>query len=450
MAKSKTTFFCRNCGFESPKWAGKCASCGEWNTFVEEKITKTGGGNWSKADFQIHQPKKIIDIQAGNSPRQVLSDTELNQVLGAGLVDGSVILLGGEPGIGKSTLLLQVAVQSRLNALYISGEESEEQIKLRCDRIGSDGSDCAIVTETRLENIIEIARNYQPGFMVVDSIQTLYSDTVDSTPGSVVQIRECAAGLLRFAKESGTPVFLIGHITKDGSIAGPKLLEHMVDTVLQFEGDRQHAFRVLRVLKNRFGSTQEMGIYSMTGKGLEIVKNSGEILLAQRDEQLSGIAISCALEGTRPLLLEVQSLVSSAVYGTPQRACTGFDLRRLNMLLAVLEKRSGFKLAHHDVFVNIAGGIRLEDPAIDLGVISAIMSSYLGIVLPQKYVFAAEVGLSGEIRAIQKVEQRIIEAEKLGFSDIIISKYNKIPEQKRKIAVRTFGKVEEVFEWVFG
>lgn len=408
------------------------------------------GGSWSKSSRrEKSEPQKISEIRSGQQARLELSDHELNLVLGGGLVPGSVTLLGGEPGIGKSTLMLQVAVRSQLNTLYISGEESEEQIKLRADRIGAEGSDCAIVTETLLENVLAILEEYQPGMVIIDSIQTLYSDSVESTAGSIVQIRECAGKLHQYAKENNVPVFLIGHITKDGSIAGPKLLEHMVDTVLQFEGDRQYTYRVLRSLKNRFGSTHEMGIYAMSGAGLEVVTNPSEILLAQRDEQLSGIATGCALEGARPLLMEVQSLVSSAVYGTPQRSSTGFDLRRLNMLLAVLEKRCGFRLGQQDVFVNIAGGLRLEDPAIDLAVMAAVMSSYHAVALPQKTVFAAEVGLSGEIRAVQRIDQRISEAEKLGFDEIVVSRYNKMEQKKRKISVKTFGRVDEVFEWIF-
>jgi DNA repair protein RadA/Sms len=412
-------------------------------------LSKNSG--WSKGNKK-EKPiaRNILEITSDTRPRIALSDGELNLVLGGGVVPGSVILLGGEPGIGKSTLLLQVAIQSKLRILYVSGEESEEQIKLRADRLGNIQSDCAIVTETLLENVLEVFESHRPSLVVIDSIQTMYSDAIDSAPGSIVQIRECTAKLLQYAKENHVPVFLIGHITKDGSIAGPKLLEHMVDTVLQFEGDRQYTYRVLRTLKNRFGSTNEMGIYAMTGFGLEAVKNPSEILLAQREEQLSGIAVGCALEGIRPLLLEVQSLVSTAVYGTPQRSSTGFDLRRLNMLLAVLEKRCGFRLGQQDVFVNIAGGIRLEDPAIDLSVMAAVMSSYQSLPLPQKTVFAAEVGLSGEIRAIQRIEQRIVEAEKLGFDEIVISKYNKLPQLKNKIRIKTFGKVDEVFSWVFG
>jgi DNA repair protein RadA/Sms len=344
-----------------------------------------------------------------------------------------------------------MALESHLNVLYVSGEESESQIKLRAERIGIQNEQCQVLTETMLENILDHVQRERPEVLIVDSIQTLYSDTIESTPGSISQIRECTGKLLQFAKETDTPVMLIGHITKDGAIAGPKILEHMVDTVLQFEGDRHHVYRILRTLKNRFGSTQEMGIYEMQGSGLKPVKNPSEIWLSQRDEALSGVAIAGVLEGVRPLLLEVQALVSTAVYGTPQRSATGFDIRRLNMLLAVLEKRCGFRLGQSDVFVNLAGGLRLEDPALDLPLMSAIMSSYQGLSLPQGYVFSGEVGLSGEVRAIQRIDQRISEAEKLGFTDMIVSKYNKIPESaSRKIKIHSFGKVDEVFSWLFG
>jgi DNA repair protein RadA/Sms len=451
MAKTKSAFFCRSCGFESPKWIGKCPGCNQWNTFAEELKTTQSVNAWKKSSRKIIEPTPINEITPADQEKTRLNDTELNLVLGGGLVPGAVILLGGEPGIGKSTLLLQLALQTQANVLYVSGEESESQIKLRAERIGIQNANCNILTETLLDNILDYLDKQTPEILIVDSIQTLYSDSLDATPGSVSQIRECTGKLLQFAKETQTPVFLIGHITKDGAIAGPKLLEHMVDTVLQFEGDRHHFYRILRTLKNRFGSTHELGIYEMQGSGLIPVKNPSEIWLSQRDEPLSGIAIAGVLEGVRPLLLEVQSLVSTAVYGTPQRSATGFDLRRLNMLLAVLEKRCGFRLGQQDVFVNLAGGLRLEDPALDLPLMAAIMSSYQGIALPSGYVFSGEVGLSGEVRAVQRIEQRIAEAEKLGFTDIIISKYNNIQEDShRKIKVHTFGKVDEVFSWVFG
>jgi len=451
MTKAKTTFFCKSCGFESPKWIGKCPGCSEWNTFIEEiKPTKQTTA-WKKSGRKIAEPKPLNQIQANQSERLILPDEELNLVLGGGLVAGAVVLLGGEPGIGKSTLLLQIALQTTAKTLYVSGEESETQIKLRAERLGFGDSTCEILTETLLENIKDVLTKDQPELLIIDSIQTLYSDQLDATSGSVSQIRECAGQLLQFAKENDVPVFLVGHITKDGNLAGPKILEHMVDTVLQFEGDRHHAYRIIRTLKNRFGSTQELGIYEMHGAGLKGVKNPSEIWLAQREEVLSGIGIAAVLEGVRPLLLETQALVSTAVYGTPQRSATGYDLRRLNMLLAVLEKRCGFKLGQQDVFVNLAGGLRLEDPALDLSLMAAIMSSFYSEPLPPKCVFSAEVGLSGEVRAVQRVEQRIAEAEKLGFTDIVISKYNKFnQEHTGKIKVHSFGRIDEVFGWLFG
>lgn len=453
MAKSKTSFFCKNCGFESGKWIGKCPSCGEWNTFTEETViqTKSSSQVWQKsAKKEKVNPKLLQDVQTGEHIRLAVADEELRAVLGGGIVLGSVVLLGGEPGIGKSTLLLQLALQSQYKCLYISGEESEEQIKLRAERIDAKNENCFIYTETLLENIFKAIEIAEPQLVIIDSIQTMYTENLDSTPGTISQIRECTGKLLQHAKENDLPIFLVGHITKDGSIAGPKLLEHMVDTVLQFEGERHHAYRIIRTLKNRFGSTNELGIYEMTGEGLRGVKNPSEILLAQREELLPGIAVCAALEGMRPMLLEAQALVSTAVYGTPQRSATGFDLRRLNMLLAVLEKRCGFRLGMQDVFINIAGGLRIEDPAIDLGLMAAIMSSYNGIELPQKMVFSAEVGLSGEIRAVQRVDQRISEAEKLGYTEIILSKYNKIAPQKGKIKITTFSRVDELFEYLFG
>ncbi len=451
MAKTKSAFFCRSCGFESPKWIGKCPGCGNWNTLSEEVKPSVSNHAWKKSSRKIVEAKKINEIPDLQQQKFVLPDSELNLVLGGGLVSGAVVLLGGEPGIGKSTLLLQLALRTPGNILYVSGEESESQIKLRAERLGASASNCAILTETLLENILNLVDEFTPDILIIDSIQTIYSDALDATPGSVSQIRDCTGKLLQYAKENNVPVFLVGHITKDGAIAGPKLLEHMVDTVLQFEGDRHHAYRILRTLKNRFGSTQELGIYEMQGTGLIPVKNPSEIWLAQRDEPLSGIAIAGVLEGMRPLLLEVQALVSSAVYGMPQRSATGFDLRRLNMLLAVLEKRCGFRLGQSDVFINLAGGLRLEDPALDLALMASIMSSYHAEPLPQRCVFSGEVGLSGEVRAVQRIEQRISEAEKLGFTDIVLSKYNKIPENSdRKIKIHTFGRVDEVFSWLFG
>ena len=451
MAKTKSAFFCRSCGFESPKWIGKCPGCNNWNTLSEEIKPSVSNHAWKKSTRKIVEAKKINEIPDLQQQKFVLPDSELNLVLGGGLVSGAVVLLGGEPGIGKSTLLLQLALRTPGNILYVSGEESESQIKLRAERLGASASNCAILTETLLENILNLVDEFTPDILIIDSIQTIYSDALDATPGSVSQIRDCTGKLLQYAKENNVPVFLVGHITKDGAIAGPKLLEHMVDTVLQFEGDRHHAYRILRTLKNRFGSTQELGIYEMQGTGLIPVKNPSEIWLAQRDEPLSGIAIAGVLEGMRPLLLEVQALVSSAVYGMPQRSATGFDLRRLNMLLAVLEKRCGFRLGQSDVFINLAGGLPLQDPALDLALMASIMSSYHAEPLPQRCVFSGEVGLSGEVRAVQRIEQRISEAEKLGFTDIVLSKYNKIPENiDRKIKIHTFGRVDEVFSWLFG
>lgn len=450
MAKTKTAFFCRSCGYESPKWVGKCPGCESWNSFAEEIKPTQQVQVWKRSHAKTVQARTLSEIETENQIRLELPDAELNLVLGGGLVPGAVILLGGEPGIGKSTLLLQMALTLKANTLYISGEESETQIKMRAERLGELDSSCRVLTETMLENILKWVDSEPPEVLIIDSIQTLYSDALEATPGSISQIRECTGRLLQYAKETGIPVFLVGHITKDGSIAGPKILEHMVDTVLQFEGDRHHNYRILRTLKNRFGSTHELGIYEMSGQGLRGVKNPSEIWLSQREEKLSGVGIAAVLEGIRPLLLETQALVSSAVYGTPQRSATGFDLRRLNMLLAVLEKRCGFRLGAQDVFVNLAGGLRLEDPAIDLALMAAIMSSYHSEPIPAGCVFSAEIGLSGEVRAVQRVEQRIVEAEKLGFTDIIISKYNKYQaDPKWSIKVHSFGRVDEVFSWLF-
>lgn len=452
MSKAKTVFFCRECGADSPKWAGRCPSCGAWNSMTEEVVQKKSGpAAWSRErSREKAKPVNILDIEAGGEKRLVLPDSELNLVLGGGLVAGSVVLLGGEPGIGKSTLLLQAALKAAVPCLYVSGEESAEQVRMRAERIGIENRHCELLTETRVENIISVMTASRPEIVIADSVQTLYTDDLEATPGSISQIRECTGKLLRFAKEENIPIFLIGHITKDGSIAGPKVLEHMVDCVIQFEGDRHYNYRILRTHKNRFGSTQEMGIYEMTGTGLRVVKNPSEIFLAEREEQIPGIAVAAALEGVRPIILETQALVSTAVYGTPQRSSTGFDLRRLNMLLAVLEKRCGFRLGAQDVFVNLAGGIRIEDPALDLALVSAIMSSYQGMVVQAGCVFAGEVGLSGEIRAVPRVEQRISEAEKLGFTDIVISKYNKIQGLKHSIRVHAFSRVDEMFSWLFG
>ena len=458
MAKAKTVFYCQNCGAQSPKWVGRCASCGQWNTYVEEVVQKETSANlWKKPEDRKRKtpkPQLLQDISAGGEKRVVLPDAELNRVLGGGLVPGSLVLLGGEPGIGKSTLVLQVALGMKgVPVLYVSGEESEQQIKMRADRLKLRNDRFYVLTETQLENIFQQVAETQPGLLVIDSVQTIFTDKIESSPGSVSQIRECTAELLRFSKQSGVPVFLIGHITKDGTIAGPKILEHMVDTVLQFEGDRHHLYRILRSVKNRFGSTAELGIYEMQSSGLREVSNPSEVLIAQREELLSGVAIAATMEGVRPLLIETQALVSSAVYGTPQRSSTGFDLRRLSMLLAVLEKRCGFRLGAKDVFLNLAGGIRVEDPAIDLAVICAILSSNEDIAITPKICFAAEVGLSGEIRPVARVEQRIGEAEKLGFEQIIISKYNKKGldlSRFKGIRIHAVSKVEEVFSLLFG
>src|SRR5665213_1250425 len=479
MAKTRIAYFCQSCGFEAAKWLGKCPSCGQWNTFVEEIIGKenTAVPNWKSASTTLqraNKPVEVADITFNEEDRLLTPDAEFNRVLGGGIVAGSLVLIGGEPGIGKSTLMLQLAMNMpQLKVLYVSGEESERQIKMRAERLseggrrkaegGSQESEikmgCFILTETSTQNIFKQIEELEPDLVVVDSIQTLHSAHIESTPGSVSQVRECTAELLRFAKESGTPVFLIGHITKDGMIAGPKILEHMVDTVLQFEGDRHHVYRILRTVKNRFGSASELGIYEMLGEGLREVSNPSEILLSQRDEPLSGITISATLEGMRPMLIETQALVSISPYGTPQRTATGFDTKRMSMLLAVLEKRCGFKLGIKDVFLNITGGIRVEDPAIDLGLAAAIISSNEDIPIPFKTCFAGEIGLSGEIRAVNRVEQRIAEAQKLGFEQIFISKYNlpsaaqdkkRIDLSRYKIDVKAVSRIEEVFGLLFG
>ncbi len=457
MAKTKGVFYCQNCGAQSPKWLGKCPSCNEWNTYVEEVITPTSDhGNWKsdKKESKAARPRLISDINLENSPRIPLPDQELSRVLGGGLVPGSLTLLGGEPGIGKSTLLLQIAVRlPGKKVLYISGEESEQQVRMRAERLGKTLSECYILTETTTQQIFKQIEQLQPDIVVVDSIQTLYSSVYESAPGTVSQIRGCAGELLRFAKETATPVLLIGHITKEGSIAGPKVLEHMVDTVLQFEGDRHHVYRILRAVKNRFGSTAELGIYEMQGAGLTEVSNPSKLLLSQRDQTLSGTTVACTMEGARPFLIETQALVSTAVYGTPQRTTTGFDLRRLHILLAVLEKRCGFKLGAKDVFLNIAGGIRVEDPAIDLAVTCAILSSSEDISIDATVCFAGEVGLTGEIRPVMRIESRIREAARLGFERIFVSRYNLQGldlKEFKGIQVTGVGKIEEVFQDLFG
>jgi len=458
LAKTKSAYFCQNCGYESAKWMGKCPSCNAWNTFIEEVLdlnsSKVPAWKSTSAQQRQNKPTRVNEIRIIKEERITTGDQELDRVLGGGLVPGSVILIGGEPGIGKSTLMLQLALTIQAEkVLYVSGEESEQQIRMRAERITSSAvTGCYILTETLTQNIFKQIEALAPQLVIVDSIQTLHSSHVDATPGSVSQVRECAAELLRFAKETDTPVFLIGHITKDGAIAGPKILEHMVDTVLQFEGDRHHVYRILRSVKNRFGAAAEMGIYAMHGNGLRQVTNPSEILLLQREDNLSGIAISATLEGARPMLIETQALVSSAAYGTPQRSANGFDTKRMNMLLAVLEKRCGFRLSSRDVFLNIAGGIKVEDPAIDLAILVAIISSHEDIPVQEKTCFAAEVGLSGEIRAVNRVEQRISEAEKLGFEKIFISSYNLkgILKDKYQIEIIAVGKIEDVFSALFG
>jgi len=466
MSKVKTAYFCQNCGYESVKWVGQCPSCGQWNTFVEEVVQKEspkGNNDWNDYTDEKRKSKTILlsGIKSTEERRLATQDGELNRVLGGGIVAGSLVLIAGEPGIGKSTLFLQIALGLKnITVLYISGEESEQQIKMRADRLSletpSNGREnFYLLTETSTQTIFQEIKKLKPQLVIVDSVQTLQTTFIDSSPGSVSQIRECTAEFQRFAKETNTPVFLIGHITKDGSIAGPKVLEHMVDTVLQFEGDRHHTYRILRTLKNRFGSTAELGIYEMTEAGMRGVTNPSEILITQKEDQLSGIAIAASIEGLRPLLIEVQALVTQSVYGTPQRTVSGFDLRRLQLLLAVLEKRGGFHFGTKDVFLNIAGGLKVEDPSIDLAVLCALLSSFEDIPLSMNTCFAGEVGLSGEIRAVNRIDQRIAEAEKLGFEKIIVSKYNLGSGQKslgRKTAgieVITMGRVEEVYRYLF-
>lgn len=453
MSKVKTTFFCQNCGAQYAKWQGQCNSCKEWNTIAEEIIQKEEKTSWKPSNTEskrVSKPLKIKEIDSTQEVRMDSTDNELNRVLGGGIVPGSLILLGGEPGIGKSTLLLQISLKLPYKTLYVSGEESQKQIKMRAERINPNSDNCYILTETKTQNIFRHIAETEPDIVIIDSIQTLHTDYIESTAGSISQIRETTAELIKFAKETNIPVILIGHITKDGNIAGPKILEHMVDTVLQFEGDRNHVYRILRSLKNRFGSTAELGIYEMQGSGLREVSNPSEILISHREEELSGTAIASTLEGMRPLMIEIQALVSTAVYGTPQRSTTGYNAKRLNMILAVLEKRAGFRLGTKDVFLNVTGGISVDDPAIDLAVVAAILSSNEDIAVGKDVCFAGEVGLSGEIRPINRVEQRIQEAEKLGFSTIFVSKYNKIATKFPGIKIVLVSKIEEVVEQLFG
>jgi len=455
MAKIKSSFFCQSCGYESPKWVGKCPSCNSWNTMAEEVIQKDDkNASWpghTPKDKRSNKPVAVKDIQHENTARIITQDSELNRVLGGGIVPGSLVLIGGEPGIGKSTLMLQVALSlSKQKVLYVSGEESPGQIKMRADRIGVKNEECLILSETSTQNIFTQLEEIQPQILVIDSIQTLHSQLVDSVAGSISQVRECTGELMKFAKETNTPVFLIGHINKDGNIAGPKVLEHMVDTVLQFEGDRHLSYRILRTIKNRFGSTSELGIYEMLQGGLRQVLNPSEILITQREEATAGVSIAASQEGNRPLLVETQTLVSTTAYGNPQRVCTGFDQKRLNMLLAVIEKRCGFRLSSQDVFLNIAGGIKVDDPAIDLSICASLVSSFEEISVSDKVCFAGEVGLGGEIRAVNHIENRIAEAEKLGFEMIYISKYNKVNLKEHKIKIVTVTKLNNVFQELFG
>jgi len=447
MSKVKTTFICNNCGTNFPKWQGQCTSCKSWNSISEEVILKTKSNSWETEtvkSIKSSTPQKISNIVYKEEDRLVTSDTEFNRVLGGGVVPGSLTLLGGEPGIGKSTLLLQIAIRLPYSTLYVSGEESQSQIKMRANRMNHESDDCYVLTEINLESIFKQIQKTEPQILIIDSIQTLKTELVDSAPGSVSQIKTCTSELINFAKKTATPVIIIGHITKDGNIAGPKILEHMVDTVLQFEGDRNHVYRILRVNKNRFGSTNEIGVYEMNVKGLKEITNPSEILISKKNQELSGNAISATIEGMRPFMIEVQALVSTAVYGTPQRSSTGYNSKRLNMLLAVLEKRVGFRLASKDVFLNITGGISVDDTALDLAIVAAIISSNEDLVLNEKYCFAAEVGLSGEIRPVQRLEQRIAEAEKLGFSKIFISKFSKLNISTKSIKIIFLSKIEDL------
>lgn len=448
VAKLKTAYFCQNCGAQYPQWMGQCKNCGEWNTLAEEIVEKTPTKTFSSKSKQ--HIINIIEVETHEEPRIKTPSEELNRVLGGGIVLGSVTLIGGEPGIGKSTLLLQLALKMKKRILYVSGEESASQIKMRADRLTElQNPECYLFTETSVEKILHEAQKLKPDFVIIDSIQTLQSQLIESSPGTVSQIRECSNEIIKYAKENNIPVFLVGHITKDGQIAGPKVLEHMVDVVLNFDGDRNHLFRLLRANKNRFGSTSEIGIYEMISQGLKEIKNPSELLITKKFEELSGNAIAVTLEGNRPMLLEIQALVSSAVYGTPQRSSTGFDAKRLNMLLAVLEKRAGFQLGAKDVFLNITGGIKTDDPALDLAVVAAILSSNDDVSISEHYCFAGEIGLSGEIRPVPQIEQRISEAEKLGYEKIFVSNLNKIPKKKFGINIVEVSKIEVFHDFLF-
>ncbi|MED5354517.1 MAG: DNA repair protein RadA [Bacteroidota bacterium] len=450
MSKIKTTFYCKECGSQYSKWQGQCNKCQEWNS-IEEEILNTSKrnkeGSYNSINNINSNPQKISSIEINDQYRIITKDNEFDRVIGGGIVPGSLVLLGGEPGIGKSTLFLQLSLMLSHKVLYVSGEESETQIKMRADRINYKNDNCYILTENKIENIFNQVKKINPQVLIIDSIQTLSSQLVDASSGSITQLRTCTAELISFAKSTSIPVLIIGHINKEGHIAGPKILEHMVDTVLQFEGDRNHFYRILRAKKNRFGSTNEIGIYEMLNEGLKEIKNPSEILISNSNQKLSGSAISAAIEGSRPFMIEVQALVSSAVYGTPQRSCTGFNSKRLNMLLAVLEKRVGFKLGMKDIFLNITGGIKVEDTAIDMAIVSAILSSNNEIKIPEDYCFAAEIGLSGEIRPVQRIEQRIKEAEKLGFSKIFISKHSDKLTSK-KINIVSLSKIDELVDHI--
>ena len=450
MAKLKTAFFCQNCGNHYPKWMGQCSACKEWNTLIEEVVQNPKKGTIGLSKTQTSsKPTKIKDIDNSDNPRLSSKDEELNRVLGGGIVPGSLILIGGEPGIGKSTLLLQISLFLNIKVLYVSGEESKQQIKRRANRINSNSNSCYILNETNVETIIQQINSIEPELIIIDSVQTLQTDTIESSPGSVSQIKESASHFLKYAKKTNLPIVMVGHITKDGGIAGPKILEHMVDVVLNFEGDRNHIYRILRSKKNRYGSTAEIGIYEMLNDGLRQVSNPSELLISNNKSPLSGNAIAATIEGIRPIMIEIQALVSSAVYGTPQRSTTGFNSKRLNMLLAVLEKKAGFNLGTKDVFLNITGGIKIEDPAIDLAVIAAILSSNINIPIPHGICFAAEIGLSGELRNISKIDQRINEAEKLGFKFLILSDAAKISKIPKKIKILQFSRIEDLIKNLF-
>ena len=450
MAVTKTSYCCQNCGAQHSKWLGQCSSCKEWNTLIEEVIKKSSKVNLGLSTDQLKSKAILVnEIDFEKNPRFLIEDKELNRVLGGGVVPGSLVLIGGEPGIGKSTLLLQISLEIKNKVLYVTGEESQQQIRRRANRINNDSNQCFILNETNVEAIISNINTIKPELVIIDSIQTLQTDIIDSSPGSVSQIKESASQFLNYSKKTNLPVFLVGHITKDGGIAGPKILEHMVDVVLQFEGDRNNIYRILRAKKNRFGSTAEIGIYEMLNNGLRQVTNPSELLISNNKTSLSGNAIASTIEGVRPIMIEIQALVSSAVYGTPQRSTTGFNAKRLNMLLAVLEKRAGFKLSSKDVFLNITGGIKIDDPAMDLAVVAAILSSNFNIPLQKGICFAAEIGLSGELRSVPKIDQRINEAEKLGFEILVVSEAAKISFVPKKLKIISYSRIEELIKNLF-